>query len=286
MKAKTSSQLAEIGKKSEAIGRLKFELSEDRVAVRRRGQGKAARRRAGAVRTDTEIKSTALEDAERALAATQAELAQATANFNEASVTADSQRVELVMLRAQAEALKEDRKLREGDQGAAQPPLPADCRDRQPRPAAVRGAQQGRNARQPRRRARPPAHCQTTEAEILGRRVQELVARLDEQGRFLADREYVSDRLRTEAASAQKTEADVRSGLSEAERRHRLATEAIRTEKTLLEEQLKQSQDERAKLQREMATMKRDAETAWASSAWKVPCCASASATSPPRWRG
>ena len=95
--------------------------------------------------------------------------------------------------------------------------------------------------------------------------MQELVARLDEQGRFLADREYVSDRLRTEAASAQKTEADVRSELSEVERRHRLATEAIRTEKTLLEEQLKQSQDERAKLQREMATMKRDAETAWAS---------------------
>ena len=29
MKAKTSSQLAEIGKKSEAIGRLKFELSEN-----------------------------------------------------------------------------------------------------------------------------------------------------------------------------------------------------------------------------------------------------------------
>ena len=29
---------------------------------------------------------------------------------------------------------------------------------------------------------------------------------LDEQGRFLADREYASDRLRNEATSAQKTE--------------------------------------------------------------------------------
>ena len=106
--------------------------------------------------------------------------------------------------------------------------------------------------------------AQTTEAEILGRRVQELVARLDEQGRFLADREYLSDRLRGEAAAAQKTESDIRAELAEAESRHRVATEAIRAEKALLEEQLKQSQDERTKLQREIAAMKREAETAWA----------------------
>ena len=33
-----------------------------------------------------------------------------------------------------------------------------------------------------------------TEAEILGHRVEELSARLDEQGRFLADYEFISDR--------------------------------------------------------------------------------------------
>src|SRR5438445_734836 len=49
--------------------------------------------------------------------------------------------------------------------------------------------------------------AQSTEAEVLNRRVQELTTRLDEQGRFLADREFVSDQLRNEAASAQKTEA-------------------------------------------------------------------------------
>ena len=267
MKAKTSSQLAEIGKKSEAIGRLKFELSEKTASLfAAEAKEKQLADELALYRTDTEIKSTALEDAERALAATQAELVQATANFNEASVTADSQRVELVMLRAQAEALKGQIESYEKETKELHGRLSRQT-------AEIEGL--GQQLAEERTKAETLGNrvgeldrlliAQTTEAEILGRRVQELVARLDEQGRFLADREYVSDRLRTEAATAQKTESDVRSELAEAERRHRLATEAIRTEKTLLEEQLKQSQDERAKLQREMATMKRDAETAWAS---------------------
>ena len=267
MKAKTSSQLAEIGKKSEAIGRLKFELSEKTASLfAAEAKEKQLADELALYRTDTEIKSTALEDAERALAATQAEFAQVTANFNEASVTADSQRVELVMLRAQAEALKGQIESYEKETKELHGRLSRQT-------AEIEGL--GQQLAEERTKAETLGNrvgeldrlliAQTTEAEILGRRVQELVARLDEQGRFLADREYVSDRLRTEAATAQKTESDVRSELAEAERRHRLATEAIRTEKTLLEEQLKQSQDERAKLQREMATMKRDAETAWAS---------------------
>ena len=105
--------------------------------------------------------------------------------------------------------------------------------------------------------------AQTTEAEILGRRVQELTARLDEQGRFLADNEFASERLRTEATSVQKTEAALRAELAEIDNRHRLATEDLRAEKKSLEEQLRQSEEERAKLQREIAAMKRDAESDW-----------------------
>jgi hypothetical protein len=88
---------------------------------------------------------------------------------------------------------------------------------------------------------------------MLNRRVQELIGRLDEQGRFLADREFVSDQLRNDALAAQKTEAEVRAALAEAENRHKLDTEALRADKTQVEEQLKQSQAERAKLQTEIA---------------------------------
>src|SRR6185295_8401805 len=106
--------------------------------------------------------------------------------------------------------------------------------------------------------------AQTTESEVLGRRAQELSGRLDEQSRFLADREFVSDRFKGEAEMAQKTEAEVRAELADAESRHRFATESLRAEKALIEEQLTQSQEERAKLQREIAGMKREAENAWA----------------------
>src|SRR5262245_63789332 len=46
------------------------------------------------------------------------------------------------------------------------------------------------------------------------------------------------------------------------EDRHRLALATIKTEKSLIETELKRSQDERDKLQREMAAAKRDAANA------------------------
>ena len=67
-----------------------------------------------------------------------------------------------------------------------------------------------------------------TEFEVLSRRVQELTSKLDEQTRFLADREFVSNKLRDDAASAQRAEADLRAALAEAENRHQSATDAIR----------------------------------------------------------
>ena len=50
--------------------------------------------------------------------------------------------------------------------------------------------------------------------------------------------------------------------MAELEDRHRLALATIKTEKSLIETELKRSQDERDKLQREMAAVKRDAENA------------------------
>src|SRR5882762_71993 len=47
-----------------------------------------------------------LAETEQVLAATQSEFAQLNANFNESSMSADSQRVELVALRAQVEVFK------------------------------------------------------------------------------------------------------------------------------------------------------------------------------------
>ena len=70
--------------------------------------------------------------------------------------------------------------------------------------------------------------------------------------------------MRNEASSAHRTKSQIRAELAEAENRHRLATESIRAEKTLLEDELRKSEEERGKLQRDIAGMKRDAESVWA----------------------
>ncbi|MEA2906128.1 MAG: hypothetical protein QOI12_3515 [Alphaproteobacteria bacterium] len=266
MKTKTTSQLAEIGKKSEAIGRLKLELGEKTAALfsleakekQLTDELRNAEQQLGA-KTET------LAQSERALAETQAHLAQFTSNFNEASLTCDSQRVELVALRAQVEVLKnqiqgyeketrelQDRISRDTAELETTHQLLADERAR----TETLGGRVGELERL--------LIAQTTESEILGRRVQELLSRLDEQGRFLAEREYASDVLRNEASSAQRNESDIRAELAETENRRRAMTENLRSEKQLVEDQLRQSQEERGKLQREIENMRREAETAWA----------------------
>ncbi len=99
---------------------------------------------------------------------------------------------------------------------------------------------------------------------MLGRRVQELLARADEQGRFLSERDQTSDTLRTDFSSAQQTVLALRAELAEAENRRRTSTETLDAERLGLETQLKQSQAEREKLQNEIVSMKREAEATWA----------------------
>jgi chromosome segregation ATPase len=266
MKAKTTSQLAEIGKKSEAIGRLKLELGEKTAALfALEAKETQLTEDLKAATDELAAKLAALEETERKLATTEAQLAAVTGNFHDTSVTADSQRVELVALRAQAEVLKsqiesyesEIKELRErlSNKTSEVETLVHELNEERAKSEHL----SGRTSELDRQ-----ILVHTTEAEVLNRRVQELTARLDEQSRFLADREFQSDKLRNEAASAQKTEAEVRAALAEVENRHRFATEAIRAEKALVEDQLRQSGEERSKLQREIAQMKKDAENAWA----------------------
>ena len=266
MKAKTTSQLAEIGKKSEAVGRLKVELGEKTAALLAL-EAKEAQVSEELSRTQQQLAATAneLAETEQVLAATQSEFAQVSANFNETSLTADSQHVELLALRAQLEVLK-------GQIDGYQ----QENTDLQSRLARTSTDLQTTTQELAEERARTEplmTHieelerllvAQTTEAEILGRRVQELGARLDEQGRFLAEHEYNADVLRNQTTAAQKTEADVRAALAEAEDRRQQTTEALRAERAALEDQLRQSQEERGKLERELTTMKREAETTWA----------------------
>ena len=61
---------------------------------------------------------------------------------------------------------------------------------------------------------------QTTEAEIMGRRIADMEMRLTEQARLLADRERERDQLRVDVDSARRIEADLRQELGTIERRN------------------------------------------------------------------
>jgi len=107
LKAKTTNQLTEIGKKSDAIGRLKLELGEKTAALfALEAKGKQLTDELLDLRDDHESSSSTLAETERALANARAELAQVTSELNRGAVDSTGQRVELLALRAQSEALK------------------------------------------------------------------------------------------------------------------------------------------------------------------------------------
>ena len=105
LKARSASQLAELGKKNGAISRLKLELGEKAAALLAlEAKENQLADELETVAADRAVKAAALEQAEPALAAAQAKLADLTANFHASSVAAESQHVELVAEHAQIEA--------------------------------------------------------------------------------------------------------------------------------------------------------------------------------------
>jgi chromosome segregation ATPase len=267
MKAKTSSQLAEIGKKSEAVGRLKLELGEKAAALLgAEAKVNSLSEELQGTQSELAAKTTALQETERKLADTTAELARFTSQLNDSTMKADSQRVELITLQAQAEVLKgqisgsehEIRKLQERlDLQTAQ----SDTANRQLGEERIKTETHGARIKE----IENQVVVQTTEAEILGRRVQELLARLDEHERLATEREATSEQYRNQLAAAGKTEANIRAELAEREDHHRATTGTLSAEKSIAEEQLSLAHQERDQLRRDVAAMKQEAENAWAS---------------------
>jgi predicted nuclease with TOPRIM domain len=211
MKAKTTSQLAEIGRKSEAIGRLKFELGEKTAALlaveaRERQLADDLRALEGALAT----KSSAHEGSEQTLASTQAELAQLSAQLHHSAMGSEGQRVELAALRAQTEVMHNDIQSYEQEI--------ADLRDR------------------------------------LGRKTAEAAALDQHLGEQRGGVEQIGNRV-----GELERELVARSAESEA---YRAAAETLAAEKGLIEGELRRSQEERDRLQRELAGLKRDVQNA------------------------
>src|ERR1700748_1526540 len=107
LKSKSTSQLAELGKKTDAINRMKLELGEKNAAIfALEAREKAGKEQLRATEEESAASTEALRSAEQALTDKQKELSKTTTELSDRSVTADSRQTELVALRSQVEELK------------------------------------------------------------------------------------------------------------------------------------------------------------------------------------
>jgi chromosome segregation ATPase len=266
LKRKTTGQLAELGKKADAINQLKAEVGEKTATIfALEAREKTFKDQLKATEDELSAKTDALREAERALADKQAELARLTGNLDDRSVTSDSQRVEIVALKTQVDALKHqitdlEKAVKDTEGRLEQERRAAEAAGKEL--ALERGQVEKLGERVG--QLEHQLAVQTTEAEILGRRVAELETRLAEQARMLGERERERDQLRFDLEAARRIETDLRQELASVDRRHGAAADTLASEKAAVEAQLDRTREERAKLQREIGTMKRDAETSWA----------------------
>jgi chromosome segregation ATPase len=266
MKAKTTTQLAELGKKTDAINQLKRELGEKTAAIfALEARDKTLRDQLRSSEEEFQIKSSGLRDAERQLGDKEAELTKLLGELGERSLVADNQRTEIASFRTQVEAMKlsvadYERAVAETESRLTRERSDAESAAQELIEARGKLGDLGTRTTDLERQL----YVHQTEAEVLNRRVQELENRLGEQGRLLAERDYLLDRTQAELEAARKTEADLRTELSASGNRSSGAVDRFRTEISQLEAQLAAAVDERTKLQREISTMKRDAESTWA----------------------
>ena len=267
MKAKTTSQLAELGKKSDAINRLKMELGEKTATIfALEARDRALKDQLRATEEELSFKLNAMREAEGALTEKQRELAKLTARFDQQSVANDSQRVELVALRTQVDLLKDRVSDTEREFKTTEDRLGRQRFDAAQTSDLLNAERTNvGNVSDRISDLERALIAQTKEAEILGRRAQELELRLTDQNRLLAERDYQCDQLRSQVDGLRQTEADLRAELAGIGGSRRSEIEGLKAEKAVLEHQLSRAREEQAKLSQEMASMKRDTEASWAS---------------------
>ena len=267
LKNKTTSQLAELGKKSDAINRMKIELGEKNATIfALEAREKAVKEQLRATEEEFNAKTEALREAEIALSNKQGELAKINSELNDRSMMAESRQVELVAVRAQIEELKNRVGDAEKEFAATQARL---AQERTESETASRELAEARgrveNLSQRVTELDRQLIVQVKEAEMLSGRVSDLEGRLATQGKLLAEREYENNQLRQANDSAERTIKELRVEIAALSGgKSSAAMETLRAEKAALEEQLRTARDERAKLQRDINAIQQQAESSWA----------------------
>jgi chromosome segregation ATPase len=267
LKNKTTSQLAELGKKSDAINRMKVELGEKNATIfSLEAREKAVKEQLRATEEEFAAKTELLRSAEFALSEKQSDLAKINSELSDRSMVAESRQVELVTVRTQIEELKSRVGDAEKEFAATQTRL---AQERTESENATRELGDARsrveNLSQRVTDLDRQLIVQVKEAEMLGTRVNDLEARLATQGKLLAEREFENNQLKQANETADRTVKELRveiAALNEGGRSP--GFEKLRAEKAAVEEQLRIARDERSKLQRDINAIQQQAESSWA----------------------
>jgi chromosome segregation ATPase len=267
LKARSTGQLSELSKKTEAIAVLRHELTEKTAAMAAlEEREKAFKEQIHATEHEHSVKAAAVHETGLALADKEAALATLTAELGHRTVLTDNQKAEIASLNTQVEALKAQLARYEKDVQDAEARL---TRERGDADSATKelSDERGRVENLGGRVAQLERAliAQTTEAEILSRRAQDLETRLAEQGRQLVEHENAAYQLRAERDAARRAEAELRAVAGNTGGRQREAADAVRADNARLQVELAKANEERTRLQQDITTMKREAEQAWTS---------------------
>jgi chromosome segregation ATPase len=266
LKSKTTSQLAELGKKTDAINRMKLELGEKNATIfALEAREKAIKEQLRATEEEFGAKTGTLRGAEQALTDKQKELAKLNAELSDRSTTAESRQAELAAMRAQVDGLRNRVGDAEKEFAATQARLE---QERNESEKATRELVEARsrveNLSQRVTDLDRQLIVQVKEAEMLGSRVNDLEARLATQGKLLAERDYENNQLRQANQAAERMVKELRDEIAATNSGKWPALEKLKSEKAAADEQLRIAQQERAKLQRDINTIQQQAESSWA----------------------
>jgi chromosome segregation ATPase len=267
LKNKTTSQLAELGKKSDAINRMKLELGEKNATIfSLEAREKAVKEQMRATEEEFTAKTESLRDAEKALKDKQGELAKINTELSDRSMMAESRQVELLAVRTQIDELRNRVGDAEKEYAATQARLAQQRTDSEKATSELADARSRvENLSQRVTDLDRQLIIQVKEAEMLGNRVNDLEGRLATQGKLLAEREFENNQLRQQNDGAERTAKELRAEIAAlSDGGKSPAIEKLRTEKAAVEEALRVARDERAKLQRDINAIQQQAESSWA----------------------
>jgi chromosome segregation ATPase len=278
LKLKTTEQFAELGRKNDTIRRLKTETEEKSARVSAlEAQERNLRDKLASTEEELSVKSRELHEAEAQLARKTNELAEAARSISDRTSESDSRRLEVQALEGQCSTLKEriaglEKEVAAAEERAAEERNAADRAAR----SLVDERSHVQNLNDRLTEMQEQTEAGSRQAEQLSKNIAGLESEARRQAELAAQRETeLTARLAQREAELLEINAGLETSRNEALELHReiensgrsynATVEALKAEKSMNEGALAQLRQDRDRLQREVETLKQQAETNWAS---------------------